>query len=61
MAPKRFLITGGSQGIGAALVRLARAAGHTVVFTGRHDETLTQVATETGAFGDALRDALKRK
>ena len=51
MAPKRFLITGGSQGIGAALVRLARAAGHTVVFTGRHDETLTQVATETGAFG----------
>jgi len=51
MEPKRFLITGGSQGIGAALVRLARAAGHTVVFTGRHDESLTQVATETGAFG----------
>ncbi len=51
MKPKRFLITGGSQGIGAALVRLARTAGHTVVFTGRHDETLTHVATETGAFG----------
>ena len=51
MEPKRFLITGGSQGIGVALVRLARAAGHTVVFTGRHDETLTQVATETGAVG----------
>ena len=51
MEPKRFLITGGSQGIGAALVRLARDAGHGVVFTGRHDETVAQVAAETGAFG----------
>ena len=51
MDQKRFLITGGSQGIGAALVALARQAGHAVVFTGRHDDTIGQVAVETGAFG----------
>jgi 3-oxoacyl-[acyl-carrier protein] reductase len=51
MDQKRFLITGGSQGIGAALVTLARKAGHAVVFTGRHDDTIGQVAGETGAFG----------
>ena len=51
MDQKRFLITGGSQGIGAALVTLARKAGHRVVFTGRHDDTIGQVVGETGAFG----------
>ena len=51
MDSRRFLITGGSQGIGAALVALARTAGHQVVFTGRHDDTIEQVARETGAFG----------
>ena len=51
MDQKRFLITGGSQGIGAALVALARKAGHAVVFTGRHDDTVGRVAGETGAFG----------
>ena len=51
MDSRRFLITGGSQGIGAALVALARKAGHDVVFTGRHDESIVQVAGETGAFG----------
>ncbi len=51
MDSRRFLITGGSQGIGAALVVLARTAGHQVMFTGRHDETIKQVAGETGAFG----------
>ena len=51
MDQKRFLITGGSQGIGAALVTLAREAGHRVVFTGRHDDTIGQVVGETGAFG----------
>ena len=35
MALTRFLVTGGSQGIGAAIVELARKAGHQVVFTGR--------------------------
>ncbi len=47
MDQKRFLITGGSQGIGAALVTLARKAGHRVVFTGRHDDTIGQVVGET--------------
>ena len=51
MDSRRFLITGGSQGIGAALVALARKAGDDVVFTGRHDESIVQVAGETGAFG----------
>ncbi len=51
MEPKRFLITGGSQGIGAALTGLARAAGHAVVCTGRHEEPLAHVASATGAVG----------
>jgi len=51
MQPKRFLITGGSQGIGAALVKLARNAGHEVVFTGRNPQLIEQVARETGAHG----------
>ncbi|HJN45559.1 MAG: SDR family NAD(P)-dependent oxidoreductase [Vicinamibacterales bacterium] len=51
MGPRRFLITGGSQGIGAAVVAMARQAGHQVVFTGRHDDTIEQVAGATGAFG----------
>jgi len=51
MDKQRFLITGGSQGIGAALVRLARNQGHDVVFTARHQELIDQVAAETGALG----------
>jgi 3-oxoacyl-[acyl-carrier protein] reductase len=51
MTPRRFLITGGSQGIGAALVHQARQAGHLVAFTGRNDAALQAVATETGAHG----------
>jgi 3-oxoacyl-[acyl-carrier protein] reductase len=49
MTRARFLITGGSQGIGAALVETARKAGHDVVFTGRDDERLDKVARSTGA------------
>jgi len=45
----RFLVTGGSQGIGAAMVEAARQAGHDVVFTGRNDVLLAEVATRTGA------------
>jgi len=48
---KRFLITGGSQGIGAAIVALARRAGHTVVFTGRDEQRIDEVARTTGAHG----------
>ncbi len=51
MQTKRFLITGGSQGIGSAIVRLARAAGHQVVFTGRKESLIAQMSAETGAHG----------
>ncbi|MGH8432329.1 MAG: SDR family oxidoreductase [Solimonas sp.] len=51
MQTRRFLITGGSQGIGAALVAQARAAGHSVVFTGRNDALIATVAKATGADG----------
>ena len=51
MQPARFLITGGSQGIGAALVELARKAGHQVVFTGRNEQLIETIARKTGAHG----------
>lgn len=51
MTPRRFLITGGSQGIGAALVEQARSAGHQVTFTGRDRGRVESVATRTGAHG----------
>ena len=51
MDTRRFLITGGSQGIGAALVHHARQAGHQVVFTGRNDSHIQSTATATGAQG----------
>jgi 3-oxoacyl-[acyl-carrier protein] reductase len=48
---RRILVTGGSQGIGAALVHHAQAAGHRVVFTGRNDAHIHSTATATGAHG----------
>lgn len=54
MSGRRFLITGGSQGIGAALVSIARKAGHDVVFTGRNQSLIDQVSGETGAHGARL-------
>jgi 3-oxoacyl-[acyl-carrier protein] reductase len=51
MAARRFLITGGSQGIGAAVVEHARQAGHRVVFTGRDEGRVREVARRTGAHG----------
>jgi 3-oxoacyl-[acyl-carrier protein] reductase len=51
MQASRFLITGGSQGIGAAIVTLAREAGHAVVFTGRNEQLIEKVAQKTGAHG----------
>src|SRR5687767_11060280 len=51
MQAARFLITGGSQGIGAAIVELARKAGHEVVFTGRNEQLIEKVAQKTGAHG----------
>ena len=51
MQPSRFLVTGGSQGIGAAVVALARKAGHQVVFTGRNAQLIETIARDTGAYG----------
>lgn len=51
MEPARVLVTGGSQGIGAAVVELAIKAGHQVVFTGRNEELIGATARRTGAFG----------
>ena len=51
MTQRRFLITGGSQGIGAAVVAHARRAGHAVVFTGRKQELIDAVAKAHGAHG----------
>lgn len=48
---QRYLITGGSQGIGAAIVTQARAAGHQVVFTGRNQALIAALAKATGAHG----------
>ena len=49
MSQRRFLVTGGSQGIGAAVVEQATKAGHRVVFTGRNGALLKKVADATGA------------
>ncbi len=51
MSGRRFLVTGGSQGIGAAIVQAARSDGAEVVFTGRNEELLDRVTAETGAHG----------
>ena len=51
MQPTRFLITGGSQGIGAAIVELACKAGHQVLFTGRNEQLIETIARKTGAHG----------
>lgn len=53
MSAQRFLITGGSQGIGAALVAHARDNGHQVVFTGRNQAQIDAVTRESGAVGVA--------
>ena len=51
MDKHRFLITGGSQGIGAALAKLACEQGHDVVFTGRNQQLIDKVTIDTGAHG----------
>ena len=51
MESRRFLVTGGSQGIGAAIVTQARGAGHQVVFTGRNEGLIDAIARETDAHG----------
>jgi 3-oxoacyl-[acyl-carrier protein] reductase len=51
MQTRRILVTGASQGIGAAIVAHARAAGHQVVFSGRNEARVHAVAGDTGAHG----------
>jgi 3-oxoacyl-[acyl-carrier protein] reductase len=51
MQSRRFLVTGGSQGIGAAIVERAGSAGHQVVFTGRDVRRIHDVAAKHGAHG----------
>ena len=51
MTERKLLITGASQGIGAALVEQARAAGHQVTFTGRDRGRIDVLAATTGAHG----------
>ena len=53
MQSRRFLVTGGSQGIGAAMVELARQRGHQVAFTGRNPSLIEEVSRATGAHGDS--------
>lgn len=53
MQKQRYLITGGSQGIGASLVTQARLAGHQVMFTGRNKTQIASVEKATGAIGIA--------
>ncbi len=64
---KHVLITGGSRGIGAAMVRAFSAAGYRVSFTYvKSQEVATQLAEETGSFAicadssseDAVRGAV---
>jgi meso-butanediol dehydrogenase / (S,S)-butanediol dehydrogenase / diacetyl reductase len=43
------LVTGGGTGIGAAVTRQLRAAGHEVAILGRRGEVLAEVAASTGA------------
>ncbi|MCA3210847.1 MAG: SDR family oxidoreductase [bacterium] len=51
MTQRRLVVTGASQGIGAALVEQARAAGHQVTFTGRDRARVEALAAKTGAHG----------
>ncbi|MEP6778558.1 MAG: SDR family oxidoreductase [Gemmatimonadaceae bacterium] len=51
MTQLRILVTGGSQGIGAATVEHARKLGHRVVFTGRDASRIERVAKATAAVG----------
>ncbi|MEW2567970.1 SDR family oxidoreductase [Streptomyces sp. NPDC047070] len=46
---KVVLVNGGSQGVGAGIVRAALREGATVVFTGRRAEVGEKLATDTGA------------
>ncbi|HWG13825.1 MAG TPA: SDR family oxidoreductase [Streptosporangiaceae bacterium] len=55
LAGKVVLVTGGSDGLGAALVRTLASEGVHVAFCGRNEDRITAVADEvTAAGGDVL-------
>jgi NAD(P)-dependent dehydrogenase (short-subunit alcohol dehydrogenase family) len=47
----RVAVTGGTSGLGFALVRMLTAQGAHVAFVARTPEAVEQIANETGAFG----------
>src|SRR5262250_777742 len=47
----RVAVTGGTSGLGLALVRLLASRGACVAFVARTGETVKHIANETGAFG----------
>ena len=47
----RVAVTGGTSGLGLALVRMLTAQGAHVAFVARTPEAVEQIANETGAFG----------
>ena len=47
----RVAVTGGTSGLGLALVRLLAGRGVCVAFVARTAETVKHIADETGAFG----------
>ncbi len=49
LAGRRAFVTGGSKGIGAAIVRLLSSAGAEVVFAARDKASSAMIAKETGA------------
>ncbi|MET7849692.1 SDR family oxidoreductase [Streptomyces avermitilis] len=49
LADRVVLVNGGSQGVGAGIVRAAVREGATVVFTGRRAEVGEKLAADTGA------------
>ena len=51
LAGLRAVVTGGTSGLGLALVRALRAAGAEVAFVARSSERVAEVAHETGATG----------
>src|ERR1044072_1239274 len=65
---KVVLVNGGSQGVGAGIVRAAVREGATVVFTGRRVEVGEKLAADTGAHfvpadladADQARDSVAR-
>src|SRR5690349_3546523 len=59
LAGRRLVVTGGTSGLGLALVRAAHAAGADVAFVARHRERVEHVARELpgvhGIVGDISR------